>query len=54
MSTAGPPSAVSRANVSIAARQARLERRLEHQILRRVAGDEQLGKGDDVGVILSR
>ena len=28
-----------------------LERRLEHQILGRVAGDEQLGKSDDVGAV---
>src|SRR5262249_38662208 len=30
----------------------RLERRLEHQVLRRIAGDEQLGKGHELGTEL--
>jgi hypothetical protein len=32
----------------------RLERRLEHQILRRVAGDEEFGKRDNVGAVIRR
>ena len=30
----------------------RLESRLEHQVFRRIAGDEQFGKSDDVGTIV--
>ena len=51
MSTAGPPSPVSRAKRLDGGAASGLERRLEHQILGRIAGDEQLGKSDDVGVV---
>jgi len=29
-----------------------LERRLEHQVLRRIAGDEELGKSDEIGAVV--
>ena len=32
----------------------RLKRRLEHQVFRRIAGDEQFGKGDDIGALARR
>ena len=51
ISTAGPPSAVSRAKRLDGGAAGGLERRLEHQILRRIAGDEKFGEGDDVGAL---
>ena len=47
-SSAGPPVALARQRLDRGAA-GRLERRLEHQVFRRIAGDEQLGKRHEIG-----
>ena len=49
ISTAGPPSAVSARQLLDRLARVVLQRRLQHQIFRRIADDEELGKQDDIG-----
>ena len=52
--TPGPPSAVSATSASAARSQARRKAGLLHQVLRRIAGDEQLGEQHEVGALAGR
>ena len=54
MMTPGPPSAVSRRTPATAFSQASRKARLQHQILRRIAGDEKLGEEHQVGALTCR
>ena len=50
----GPPSAVSAASVLDHGTRGGGERRLAHQVLGRIAGDEQLGEDDEIGALGGR
>ena len=51
MMTPGPPSAVSPANSVDRALAGGEKRRLQHQVFRRIAGDEELGEEHQVGAL---
>ncbi|MGY4313900.1 hypothetical protein ACVWW1_003203 [Bradyrhizobium sp. JR3.5] len=51
ISMAGPPSAVLARQFLDRGAASRLERRLQHQILRRIAGDEQFREHDEIGPV---
>ena len=51
MMTPGPPSAVSAAKSCDGLLAGREEGRLQHQVLRRIAGEEKLGEQHEVGAL---
>ena len=53
MSSAGPPSPVSRASSSILDPAGGLQRRLEHEVFRRIAGEKKFRQGYEIGAVAS-
>ena len=51
MSIAGPPSFGVAGKLLAGLARRLLQRRLQHQILDRVAGEKQLGEGDEIGAL---